>query len=67
VKNYYNTLAEEIFLANLEIISSMRRQIFYINLKKSLDTDDLKKSILDQCLQCFHLIISNELNQILKF
>jgi hypothetical protein len=43
VKNYYNTLAEEIFF-NLEIISSMRRQIFYINLKKSLDTDDLKKA-----------------------
>ena len=68
MKNYYNTLAEEIFyLANLEIdTSSMRRQFFYINpvkLEKSLDTDDLKKAFWINVYNAFHLIISNDLNQ----
>lgn len=68
MKNYYNTLAEEIFyLANLEIdTDSMRRQFFYIDpvkLEKSLDTDDLKKAFWINVYNAFHLIISNDLNQ----
>lgn len=68
MKNYYNTLAEEIFyLANLEIdTSSLRRQFFYINpvkLEKSLDNDNLKKAFWINVYNAFYLIICNELNQ----
>ncbi|MFV8358565.1 hypothetical protein ACNQGB_20580, partial [Flavobacterium sp. XS1P32] len=67
MKNYYNTLAEEIFyLANLEIdTSSLRRQFFYINpvkLEKSLDNDNLKKAFWINVYNAFYLIICNELN-----
>ena len=68
MKNYYNTLAEEIFyLANLELDTTpLRRQFFYIKpikLKKSLDTDDLKKTFWINIYNAFYLIISNEIKQ----
>ncbi len=68
MKNYYNTLAEEIYsLAKLELDTTpLRRQFYYIKpvkLQKSLITDDLKKTFWINIYNAFYLIISNEINQ----